>query len=100
MLTDGGTLDIAIPRDRAGSYEPQLIGKHERPLTGFDETIIAMYARGLTVREIQAYLLEMYATEVSPGFISSVSDAVMSERACARSLKRGGIFRQMKLLRS
>jgi len=50
VLTDGGALDIAIPRDRAGSYEPQLIGKHERRLTGFDETIIAMYARGLTVR--------------------------------------------------
>ena len=79
VLTDSGELEIATPRDRAGSYEPQLIGKHQRRLTGFDETIIAMYARGLTVREIQAYLQEMYATEVSPDFISSVTDAVLAE---------------------
>lgn len=79
VLTDGGAIDVAIPRDRTGSYEPKLIGKHERRLTGFDETIIAMYARGMTVREIQAYLLEMYAIDVSPDFISSVTDAVMSE---------------------
>jgi putative transposase len=79
VLTDSGELKIATPRDRAGSYEPQLIGKHQRRLTGFDETIIAMYARGLTVREIQAYLQEMYATEVSPDLISSVTDAVLAE---------------------
>jgi len=79
VLTDDGPLRIEVPRDRQGSFEPQLIGKHERRFSGFDDKIIAMYARGMTVREIQAFLLEMYATEVSPDFISSVTDAVMSE---------------------
>jgi putative transposase len=68
-----------VPRDRHGSFEPQLIGKHERRFTGFDDKIVAMYARGMTVREIQAFLVEMYAVEVSPDFISSVTDAVMAE---------------------
>lgn len=79
VLTDDGPLRIEIPRDRAGSFEPQLIGKHERRFAGFDDKIIAMYARGMTVREVQAYLLEMYAVEVSADFISSVTDAVMAE---------------------
>jgi putative transposase len=79
VLTDDGALRVEIPRDRAGTFEPQLIGKHERRFTGFDDKIIAMYARGMTVREIQAFLHEMYNVEVSPEFISSVTDAVMSE---------------------
>jgi putative transposase len=79
VLTDTGALTIDVPRDRAGSFEPQLIGKHERRFTGFDDKIIAMYARGMTVREIQGYLAEMYTVEVSPDLISKVTDAVMSE---------------------
>ena len=79
VLTDDGPLRIDIPRDRNGAFEPKLIGKHERRFTGFDDKIIALYSRGMTVREIQAFLLEMYATEVSPDFISSVTDAVMGE---------------------
>jgi putative transposase len=79
VLTDEGALRVDIPRDRAGTFEPQLIGKHERRFTGFDDKIIAMYARGMTVREIQAFLLEMYNVEVSPDLISTVTDAVMSE---------------------
>jgi transposase-like protein len=79
VLTDTGALAIEVPRDRAGSFEPQLIGKHERRFTGFDDKIIAMYARGMTVREIQGYLAEMYTVEVSPELISKVTDAVMSE---------------------
>ena len=79
VLTDTGALTIDVPRDRAGSFEPQLIGKHERRFTGFDDKIIAMYARGMTVREIQGYLAEMYSMEVSPELISKVTDAVMSE---------------------
>ena len=79
VLTDEGPLRIDVPRDRAGNFEPQLIGKHERRFTGFDDKIIAMYARGMTVREIQGFLLEMYATDVSPDLISSVTDAVISE---------------------
>src|SRR5215510_10780982 len=61
VLTDDGPLAIAVPRDREGTFEPQLIGKHERRFTGFDDKIIAQYARGLTVREIQAFLKEAYA---------------------------------------
>ena len=79
VLTDDGPLRIEIPRDRDGSFEPQLIGKHERRFTGFDDKIVAMYARGMTVREIQGFLGEMYGVEVSPDFISSVTDAVMAE---------------------
>ena len=79
VLTDDGPLRIEVPRDRKGSFEPQLIGKHERRFTGFDDKIVAMYARGMTVREVQAFLREMYNVEVSPEFISSVTDAVMAE---------------------
>jgi putative transposase len=79
VITDDGPIRIEVPRDREGSYEPQLIGKHERRFTGFDQKIISMYARGMTVREIQGYLLEMYGTAVSPDFISTVTDEVMAE---------------------
>jgi len=79
VLTDTGALAIEVPRDRAGSFEPQLIGKHERRFTGFDDKIVAMYARGMTVREIQGFLEQMYSVEVSPELISKVTDAVMSE---------------------
>ena len=79
VLTEDGPLRIDVPRDRAGSFEPILIPKHERRFTGFDDKIVAMYARGMTVREIQGFLAEQYGTEVSPEFISSVTDAVMAE---------------------
>jgi transposase-like protein len=79
VLTEDGPLRIEVPRDREGSFEPLLIPKHERRFTGFDDKIVAMYARGMTVREIQAFLVEQYGTEVSPEFISSVTDAVMAE---------------------
>ena len=79
VLTDDGPLQVEIPRDRDGSFAPILIPKHERRFTGFDDKIIAMYARGMTVREIQGFLAEQYGTEVSPEFISSVTDAVMDE---------------------
>ena len=79
VLTEDGPLRIDVPRDREGSFEPVLIPKHERRFTGFDDKIIAMYARGMTVREIQGFLAEQYGTEVSPEFISSVTDAVMAE---------------------
>ncbi|SPS02388.1 transposase, IS256 family [Cupriavidus taiwanensis] len=79
LLTEDGPLRVDIPRDRDGSFDPILIPKHERRFTGFDDKIIAMYARGMTVREIQAFLAEQYGTEVSPEFISSVTDAVMDE---------------------
>jgi transposase-like protein len=79
VLTDEGPVRLELPRDRDGSYEPILIPKHERRFTGFDDKIVAMYARGMTVREIQGFLAEQYGTEVSPEFISSVTDEVMAE---------------------
>jgi putative transposase len=79
VVTDEGPVRIDVPRDRAGSFEPLLIPKHERRFTGFDDKIIAMYARGMTMREIQAFLEEQYGVEVSPELISTVTDAVMSE---------------------
>jgi transposase-like protein len=79
VLTDTGAVRIDVPRDRLGSFEPILIPKHERRFTGFDDKIIAMYARGMSVREIQGFLAESYGTQVSPDFISSVTDEVMAE---------------------
>jgi transposase-like protein len=79
VLTDDGPLRIEVPRDRQGSFEPLLVPKHERRFTGFDDKIIAMYARGMTMREIQGFLAEQYGTEVSAEFISAVTDAVMAE---------------------
>lgn len=74
-----GELPIEVPRDRHGSFEPQLIPKHQTRWTGFDDKIISLYARGMTVREIQSHLEEMYGTAVSPTLISSVTDAVSDE---------------------
>ena len=79
LLTEHGPVRVQLPRDRDGSFAPILIPKHERRFTGFDDRIIAMYARGMSVREIQAFLAESYGTEVSPDFISSVTDEVMAE---------------------
>lgn len=74
-----GELPIEVPRDRHGSFEPQLIPKHQTRWAGFDDKVISLYARGMTVREIQAHLEEMYGTEVSPSLISSITDAVAEE---------------------
>ena len=74
-----GELPIEVPRDRQGTFEPQLIPKHQTRWTGFDDKVISLYARGMTVREIQAHLEEMYGTEVSPSLISSITDSVTEE---------------------
>lgn len=90
VLTDDGRVDVEVPRDRAGTFAPVLIPKHERRFTGFDDKILALYARGLTVREIQAFLREMYAVDVSPDLISTVTDAIQEEITAwqARPLER------------
>ena len=66
-------LTLDVPRDRDGSFEPQLIAKHQRRLPGFDDRVISLYARGLPVREIQAHLSELYGLEVSPDLISTIT---------------------------
>lgn len=76
---DFGELPLDIPRDRQGAFEPQLVAKHQTRWSGFDDKIISLYARGLSVREIQGHLEEMYGTEVSPSLISAVTDAVSED---------------------
>ena len=79
VLTEDGSVEIEVPRDRNGSFEPQIVAKGETRLDGFDDKIISLYARGMTVREIQGHLRELYAVEVSPDLISRVTDAVLDE---------------------
>ena len=76
---DFGSVEIQVPRDRKGTYDPQIIPKHERRFAGFDQKILSMYARGMTTRDIQSHLEEMYGVEVSPALISEVTDAVLEE---------------------
>lgn len=79
VLTEDGAIDIAVPRDRNATFEPQIVPKGERRIEGFDERIVSLYARGMTVREIQGHLQELYGVEVSPDLISRVTDAVLEE---------------------
>src|ERR671917_2908841 len=81
VLTDTGKIDLEIPRDRLASFDPQLIAKYQRRFPGFDEKIISMYARGMSVREIQGHLRDLYGIEVSPDLVSAVTDAVLEEVA-------------------
>lgn len=79
VKTDTGEVEIEVPRDREGTFEPQLVAKGQRRLAGFDEKVISLYARGLTTRDLQAHLKEIYKVEVSPSLISTVTDAVLDE---------------------
>ena len=79
LRSKAGEIPIEVPRDRKGEFEPQFIPKHQTRFDGFDEKIIALYARGLSVRDIQAHLAEMYGVEVSPNLISTVTDEVLAE---------------------
>src|SRR2546423_3954990 len=76
---DFGEMALETPRDRNGSYEPKIIGKGQTRFTGFDDKIISMYARGMSTREIQGHLEEIYKVEVSPTLISNVTEAVLEE---------------------
>ena len=81
VATDTGKIEIEVPRDRAGSFDPQLITRYQRRFPGFDDKIITMYARGMSTREITGHLREMYGIDVSPDLISTVTDAVLEEVA-------------------
>lgn len=81
VTTDGGKIEIEVPRDRAGSFDPQLIAKYQRRFPGFDDKIISMYARGMSTREISGHLRELYGIEASAELISTVTDAVLDEVA-------------------
>lgn len=79
VQTQSGPMRLDVPRDRESSFEPQFVPKHVRRLVGFDEKVLALYARGMSVREIQGHLEELYHTNVSPELISHVTDAVVEE---------------------
>jgi putative transposase len=81
VLTGTGRLDLQIPRDRLATFDPQLIAKYQRRFPGFDDKIVSMYARGMSPREIQGHLRELYGIEVSPDLVSAVTDAVLDEVA-------------------
>jgi putative transposase len=77
VLTGSSKVTLAVPRDRAGTFDPKLIAKYQRRFPDFDDKIVSMYARGMTVREIRGHLEELYGIDVSPDLISSITDAVL-----------------------
>ncbi len=81
VTTETGKFDLAVPRDRRSSFDPQFIAKYQRRFPGFDEKIVSMCARGMSNREIVGHLQELYGVEVSPDLISAVTDAVLEEVA-------------------
>ncbi len=92
VISPNGELKLDIPRDRQAMFEPQLVGKYQRRLPGFDDHVISMYARGMSVREIQGHLLELYGLQVLPDLISTVTDEVLAQgRAMAAMSARGDV---------
>src|ERR1700739_3167126 len=79
VITDTGQIELEIPRDRQARFDPQLIAKYQRRFPGFDDKIISMYARGMSTRDIQGHLRELYGIETSPQLISTITDAVLEE---------------------
>ena len=79
LLTEHGPIPIATPRDRNGTFEPRIVKKRQRRFEGFDGKILALYARGLSTRDIAAHLAEIYGVDVSPDLISRVTDAIMDD---------------------
>jgi len=79
LTGDFGQVEIEVPRDREGEFEPKIVPKHQRRFDGFDDKILSMYARGMTTREIQSHLLEIYGVEISASLVSEVTDAIVEE---------------------
>jgi len=92
VQTETGPVDIRVPRDRAGSFEPQLVAKYQRRLEGFDDKVLALYARGMSVRDIQGHLRELYGTDVAPELISRVTDAVLEEARAWQSRPLDAVY--------
>lgn len=87
-----GTMPIEVPRDRNGTFEPQIIGKHQTRFTGFDDKIISLYARGLSTREIKQHIEEIYQVEMSPSLISSVTEEVIDEVRAWQNRQLDGVY--------
>ena len=79
VLTETGKMALDIPRDRLSTFDPQLIARYQRRFPGFDEKIVSMYARGMSTREIQGHLRELYGLDVSADLVSAVTDSVLEE---------------------
>ena len=79
LRSEQGPITVEVPRDRDGSFEPQIVPKHQRQFNGFDDKILSMYARGMSVRDIRAHLEEIYGVSVDPDLISRVTDSVVDE---------------------
>lgn len=79
LITEAGSIDLEVPRDRLSTFQPRIVRKGQRRLDGIDKLVISLYARGMTVRDIQAHLAEIYEVEVSPDLISRITDAVLDE---------------------
>ena len=77
LKSNYGNVELEIPRDRNGEFEPIIVKKHQRSVSSFDDKIISMYAKGMTVRDIQAHVQELYGAELSPALISNITDKVM-----------------------
>lgn len=92
LRTDSGTIDIDVPRDRDASFEPKIVGKHQREIPGFSDKILSMYARGMTNREITEHLKEIYGTEVSPQFFTSVTDGVSEHLEAWRNRELEAVY--------
>jgi putative transposase len=92
VLTDQGAVRIRAPRDRNGTFEPQVVGKRQTRWVGFDDKVIALYARGLTVRDIQGHLSEIYGTDVSPDLISKITDAVLADAKAWQTRPLDGVY--------
>ena len=79
VLTDAGPVPVAVPRDREGSFDPKLVGKHQRRLNGFNDIVIGLVARGMSTRDVASHIREAYGAEVSAALISKITDAVLPE---------------------
>jgi putative transposase len=91
VRTEIGEVTVDAPRDRAGSFEPQIVPKHQRRIAGFDEAVISLYAKGMTTGDIAAHLTEVYDTDISRDLVSRVTDAVITDMRiwASRPLDRG-----------
>ena len=92
VRSDLGPIEVDIPRDREGTFEPRLIAKHQREIPGFSDKILSMYARGMTNREIAGHLKELYGTEVSPQFITTVTDGVLEHLEAWRNRELESVY--------
>lgn len=97
VITDAGAVPVAVPRDRNGTFTPKLVGKHQRRLEGFNDIVIGLVSRGMTVRDVQAHLSDAYQVDVSPELISKITDGVLPELRAWQSRPLDAVYPIMYL---